>query len=239
MSWREEAKRRAALASVKHVKDGNVIGLGTGSTVLYAILEIGRMVREGGLNVLGIPTSEKTKSIAVNSGVPLTTLDEHPSPDIAIDGADQVDEELNMIKGLGAALTREKILDSAAKLLVIVVDETKLTKKLGLKQVVPVEVLPFAIPPVSNALREMGGKPILRTFGSEGKLVETDNGNFIVDVDFGPIDDPEGLEKEIKMIPGIIECGLFLGMADIVYVGYRKGVKKLAFVSGKPRVLQL
>lgn len=227
MSWREEAKRRAALSSVKHVKDGDVVGLGTGSTVLYAILEIGRMVREGGLNVLGIPTSEKTKSIAVNSGVPLTTLDEHPWPDVAIDGADQVDEELNMIKGLGAALTREKIVDSATKLLVIVIDETKLTKKLGLKQLVPVEVLPFAITPVSNALREMGGKPILRTAESEGKLVQTDNGNFIVDVDFGPIDDPGGLEKEIKMIPGVIECGLFLGMADIVYVGCRKGVKKL------------
>lgn len=227
LSWREEAKRRAALASVKHVKDGDVVGLGTGSTVLYAILEIGRMVREKGLNVLGIPTSEKTRSIAVNSGIPLTTLDEHPRPDVAIDGADQVDEELNMIKGLGAALTREKILDSASKLLVIVVDETKLTKKLGLKQVVPVEVLPFAITPVSDTLRKMGGKPILRTVESEGKLVQTDNGNFIVDVDFGPIDDPAGLEKEIKMIPGVIECGLFLGMADIVYVGYRKGVKKL------------
>lgn len=227
MSWREEAKRRAALASVKHVKDGDVVGLGTGSTVLYAILEIGRMVREKGLNVLGIPTSEKTRSIAVNSGIPLTTLDEHPRPDVAIDGADQVDEELNMIKGLGAALTREKILDSASKLLVIVIDETKLTKKLGLKQVVPVEVLPFAITPVSDTLRKMGGKPISRTAESEGKMVQTDNGNFIVDVDFGPIADPAGLEKEIKMIPGVIECGLFLGMADIVYVGYRKGVKKL------------
>ena len=227
LSWREEAKRRAALASVKHVKDGDVVGLGTGSTVLYAILEIGRMVREKGLNVLGIPTSEKTRSIAVNSGIPLTTLDEHPRPDVAIDGADQVDEELNMIKGLGAALTREKILDSASKLLVIVIDETKLTKKLGLKQVVPVEVLPFAITPVSDTLRKMGGKPISRTAESEGKMVQTDNGNFIVDVDFGPIADPAGLEKEIKMIPGVIECGLFLGMADIVYVGYRKGVKKL------------
>lgn len=227
LSWREEAKRRAALASVKHIKDGDVVGLGTGSTVLYVVLEIGRMVKEGELNVLGIPTSEKTKSVAVNSGIPLTTLDEHPRPDVAIDGADQLDEELNMIKGLGAALTREKILDSAAKLLVIVIDETKLTKKLGLKQVVPVEVLPFAITPVLGTLREMGGKPILRTSGRESKPVQTDNGNFIVDVDFGPIDDPRGLEKEIKMIPGVIECGLFLGMADIVYIGCRKGVRKL------------
>jgi len=225
LSWREEAKRKAALASVKHVKDGDIVGLGTGSTVLYAILEIGRMVRERGLDVLGIPTSEETKSIAVNSGIPLTKLDEHPEPDVAIDGADQVDEELNMIKGLGAALAREKVLDSVSKLLVIVVDETKLTKKLGLNQVVPVEVLPFAITPVSDTLREMGGKPILRRF--ESKVIQTDNGNFIVDVDLGPIDDPRVLEKEIKMIPGVIECGLFLGMADIVYVGCRSGVKKL------------
>ena len=225
MGWREDAKRRAALASVKHVKDGDVVGLGTGSTVLYAILEIGRMVRERGLDVLGIPTSEETKSIAVNSGIPLTKLDEHPEPEVAIDGADQVDEELNMIKGLGAALTREKIVGNAAKLLVIVVDETKLTTKLGLNQVVPVEVLPFAITPVSDTLREMGGKPILRRF--ESKVIQTDNGNFIVDVDLGPIDDPRVLEKEIKMIPGVIECGLFLGMADIVYVGCRSGVKKL------------
>jgi len=225
LGWREDAKRRAALASVKHVKDGDIVGLGTGSTVLYAILEIGRMVRERGLDVLGIPTSEETKSIAVNSGIPLTKLDEHPEPEVAIDGADQVDEELNMIKGLGAALTREKIVGNAAKLLVIVVDETKLTTKLGLNQVVPVEVLPFAITPVSDTLREMGGKPILRRF--ESKVIQTDNGNFIVDVDLGPIDDPRVLEKEIKMIPGVIECGLFLEMADIVYVGCRSGVKKL------------
>lgn len=227
LSWKEEAKRRAALASVKHVNDGDVVGLGTGSTALYAILEIGRMVREEGLNVLGIPTSEKTRSIAISSGVPLTTLDEHPQPDVAIDGADQVDEELNMIKGLGAALTREKIVDSAAKLLVIVVDETKLTKKLGTGQPLPVEVLPFAIRPVSNALRRMGGRPVLRRFKSGGRPVQTDNGNLILDVDFGPIDDLKSLEREVKMIPGVIECGLFLGMADIVYVGCKKGVKKL------------
>jgi len=227
LSWREEAKRKAAIAAVKHVKDGDVVGLGTGSTVLYAILEIGRMVREGGLDIIGIPTSEKTNSIAVDAGIPLTTLDEYPQPDIAIDGADQVDGELNMIKGLGAALTREKVLDSAAKLLVIVVDETKLTDKLGLEQVVPVEVLPFAVTPVSKALRKIGGKPILRASDSEGKPVQTDNGNFIVDVDFGPIEHPTVLEKEINMILGVIECGLFLGMADVVYVGCKDGVKKL------------
>ena len=227
LSRREEAKRKAAIAAVKHVKDGDVVGLGTGSTVLYAVLEIGRMVREGELDIVGIPTSEKTKSIAIDAGIPLTTLDKHPQPDIAIDGADQVDEELNMIKGLGAALTREKVLDSAAKLLVIVVDETKLTNKLGLEQVVPVEVLPFAVTPVSKALRKIGGKPILRASDSEGKPIKTDNGNFIVDVDFGPIELPTVLEKEINMIPGVIECGLFLGMADVVYVGCKDGVKKL------------
>jgi len=227
LSWREEAKRKAAIAAVKHVKDGDVVGLGTGSTVLYAILEIGRMVREGELDIVGIPTSEKTKSIAIDAGIPLTTLDEHPEPDIAIDGADQVDRELNMIKGLGAALTREKILESAAKLLVIVVDETKLTNKLGLEQVVPVEVLPFAVTPVSKALRKMGGNPILRASNSEGKPIKTDNSNFIIDVDFGPIEHPTVLEKEINMIPGVIECGLFLGMADVVYVGCKDGVKKL------------
>ncbi|MFQ6074984.1 MAG: ribose-5-phosphate isomerase RpiA [Candidatus Bathyarchaeia archaeon] len=225
MGWREEAKKRAAKEAVKHVKDGDVVGLGTGSTAAYAIEEIGERISRERLSLLGIPTSNRTKALAVECGIPITTLEERPSPDIAIDGADQVDPRLNLIKGMGAALTREKVVDTAAKTLIIVVDETKLTDGLGSNQAVPIEVLPFALGYVVKELKKMGGKPHLRSLG--GKTLVTDNGNVIVDVDFGPIPDPERLETEIKLIPGVIENGLFVRVVDVVYVGCREGLKKL------------
>jgi len=227
LSWREDAKRRAALKAISHIKDGYVVGLGSGSTVEYAIKELGRIIKRKKLAVKGIPTSYHTMRLAVESGVPLTSLDEAPHPDIAIDGADQIDLKLNMIKGGGAALTREKIVDAAARQLIIIVDETKLTKKLGLKQHVPIEVFPFAAPTVAKRLRELGGKPTVRMAkGKLGPLI-TDNGNFILDTDFGTIKNPKQLENRLKTIPGIIETGLFIDMADIVYVGGRRGVKIL------------
>lgn len=227
MSWREEAKRKAAIEAVKHIKDGCVIGLGSGTTATYAMQEIGRKIREEKLSVLGISTSHQTTSLAVTHGIPLTTLNEHPRPDIAIDGADQVDPKLNLIKGTGAALTREKIVDSSARFLIIVVDETKLTEKLGQNQAVPVEVLPFALTTLTNKFEMMGGKPGLRLSESGKEPLVTDNGNFILDVDFGPMRKPRELDREIKSIPGVVETGLFIGMTDIAYVGCEKGVKKL------------
>jgi len=226
MGWREDAKKRAALEAVKLVKDGQIVGLGTGSTTYYAIEEVGRRIREEGLNVLGISTSNQSTSLAKEFGIPLTSLNEHPRLDIAIDGADQVDPQLNLIKGMGGALTREKIVDGVATSLIIIVDETKVTERLGVNQVVPVEVLPFAKEVVRQRILEISGKPVLRCSVNESPVV-TDNGNYIFDVDFGEIDNGEVLETAVKRIPGVIEVGLFIDMAHIVFVGYQSKVEKI------------
>jgi ribose 5-phosphate isomerase A len=227
VTWREEAKQRVALEAVKHVEDGFVVGLGSGSTAAYVIQEIGQLIRQDGLRVLGVPSSSQAMIVAVQSGVPLTTLDENPVLDLDIDGADQIDQKLNLIKGGGGALTREKIVASAAKQFVVVADETKLVEKLGTDCRVPVEVLPFALAPATADIKELGGKPLLRE--SKGKVgaVVTDSGNYIVDVDFGHIKNPEELNRQLKLIPGVIETGLFIGMADLVYLGKQDGITRL------------
>jgi len=227
VAWREEAKRKVALEAVKHVKDNFIVGLGSGSTAAYVIQEIGEKIRHEGLRILGVPTSHQAMMVAVHYGVPLTTLDEHPEPDLAIDGADQVDRGLNLIKGGGGALMREKIVASAAKQFVVVADEKKLVERLGTNHPVPVEVLPFALPTVVAKVRELGGKPVLREGKGKVGPVVTDNGNFVVDVDFGPIDALKELDLQLKSIPGVIETGLFVGMADVVYLGKPDGVEKL------------
>ena len=227
MSWIEEARKRAASEAVKHVKDGFTIGLGSGNTAAYAIKEIGRKIQKEKWRILGVPTSHQAFRLAVSSGIPITTLEEHPQLDLTIDGADQIDEDLNLIKGMGGALTREKIVACATKQLIIVADQTKLVVKLGKNQPLPIEVLPFSLPMVMPKIEKMGGKPILRE--GEGKVgpVVTDNGNLIVDADFGPIESPKELDSELKSIPGVIETGLFIDMADVVYVGKPEGVDKL------------
>jgi len=225
--WKEEAKKRVALEAVKHVKDNFIVGLGSGSTAAYVIQEIGEKIRLEGLRILGVPTSHQATMLAVRCGVPLTTLYEHPQLDVAIDGADQVDRELNLIKGGGGALTREKIVASAAKEFVIVADETKLVEKLGTNHTIPIEVLPFALPTVIVKLRELKGKPVLREGGGKVGPLVTDNGNFVVDADFGPVDDVKGLNLQLKLIPGVIETGLFVGMADVVYLGKQDGALRL------------
>ncbi|MCW3985017.1 MAG: ribose 5-phosphate isomerase A [Candidatus Bathyarchaeota archaeon] len=227
MDWRENAKKMAAINAVKHVEDGFIVGLGSGTTVTYAFQEIGKRIHEEKLHIYGVPTSYQAFLLAVQNSIPVTTLDEHHQLDIAIDGADQVDEKLNMIKGVGGALTREKIVASASKMNVIIVDETKLTKKLGVNQPVPVEVLPFGMSTIAKKLRILGSKSILREAEKKLGPVVTDNGNFILDVDFGPIDNPKELNRTLKAIPGIVETGLFVGMADVVYVGGREAVQKL------------
>jgi len=225
--WREEAKKRVALEAVKHVKDNFVVGLGSGSTTAYVIQEIGEKIRLEGLQILGVPTSHQAMMLAVHCGVPLTTLNEYPQLDVAIDGADQIDRELNLIKGGGGALAREKIVASAAKEFVIVADETKLVEKLGTNHTVPIEVLPFALPTVMVKMRELKGKPVLREGGGKVGPLVTDNGNFVVDVDFGLVDDVKELDLQLRLISGVIETGLFVGMADVVYLGKSDGVEKL------------
>jgi ribose 5-phosphate isomerase A len=223
-----EAKRRAALEAVKHVKDSFIIGLGSGSTAAYAIEAIAKKADRENLNVKGIPTSMQAFSLAVKYGIPVTTLEEHNTIDLSIDGADQIDPNLNLIKGMGAALTREKIVASASKQNIIIADESKQVKVLGeMGHPVPVEVLPFSEAFVKRRIEAMGGKPVVRE--GKGKLgaVITDNGNMIMDAVFGEINDPTVLAINLKMIPGVIETGLFVGLTDVVYLGSLSKVKKL------------
>ena len=226
--WIEKEKRNAALEAVKHVKDGFIVGLGSGSTAAYAVEELGNRIKHETLHVLGVPTSYQALLLAVNHKIQITTLEEHPILDLTIDGADQIDEELNLIKGMGGALAREKIVAFASKKLVIVADETKKVKVLGENNhPVPIEVMPLAVPIVMRKIREIGGKPILREGTKKVGPVITDNGNVIIDVDFGLIHNPEKLERELKMLSGVVETGLFVKMAKLVFVGKRSGVEKL------------
>jgi ribose 5-phosphate isomerase A len=227
-NWIERAKRNAALEAVKHVADGFVVGLGSGSTASYAIEEIGNRMKHGELYVQSVPTSYQAFMLAVKSNIPVTSLEEHPTLDVTIDGADQIDNELNLIKGMGGALAREKIVASASKKLVIVADESKKVRMLGENNhPVPVEVLPFAAPLTMQRMREIGGTPVVREGRGKVGPVITDNGNMILDVNFGTIPKPAELERRLKLVLGVVETGLFAKMADIVYLGKHSGVQKL------------
>ncbi|MEM2947376.1 MAG: ribose 5-phosphate isomerase A [Candidatus Bathyarchaeia archaeon] len=224
----EKAKRNAALEAVKHVKDGFILGLGSGSTVAYAAEEIGKRVKNNKLHIKAVPTSYQAFMLAVKNGIPTTTLEENPTIDLTIDGADQIDENLNLIKGMGGALTREKIVAAASKTIIIIADERKKVKILGENgQQLPIEVLPFATSFVMRKLSQLGGKPKIRESSGKVGPVITDNGNFIIDVDFGLIKEPEKMEKKLKMVPGIVETGLFVNMADLAYLGKRDGTERL------------
>jgi ribose 5-phosphate isomerase A len=227
VSPKDEAKRRAALEAVKHVKDGFVVGLGSGSTAAFAIQEIGQLIKQKGIRVMGIPSSSQSYQLAVAYDVPLTTLDEHPILDLTIDGADEIDNNLDMTKGGGGALTREKIVASASRKVIIVADETKLVDKLGSTFRVPVEVLPFGLATAIAKMKELGGNPFLREGKGKVGPIVTDNCNYIVDVDFGAIEDAKLLDEKLKLIPGVIESGLFIGLADVVYLGKPNGIIKL------------
>lgn len=228
MSWIEAAKRRAAEKAVEHVESGSVVGLGSGSTAAHAIRILGTSLRSGELeDILGVPTSLQASAEAIRAGIPPTTLDEHPVLDLAIDGADQIDGELNAIKGGGGALLREKVVASASRRYILVADGTKLTSCLGEGCHLPVEVLPFALGHVLRRISELGAEAVVRTGGGKLGPVVTDNGNLIVDADFGAIQEPNRLEAELKATPGIIETGLFLGYADVAYLGNEDGVRRL------------
>lgn len=204
-------KKRAGYEAAGLISDGMVIGLGTGSTVLYTMERVGVMVREG-MAVAGVPTSFQTAIRARDFGIPLTTLDDHPVLDLAIDGADQVDPLRRLIKGRGAALTREKCVAAAADRLIIVVDPTKIVRCLD--AAVPVEVLPFAATTVAHAINRMGGRSTLREGSGKDGPVVTDNGNFVLDCTFGRIEEPELLEDRLTALPGVITCGLFTGFCE-------------------------
>ena len=220
----EEMKKLAGEKSVEFVEDGMILGLGTGSTVEYMLKKLGEEVKKG-LNIKGIPTSMHTKKIAKECNIPLTNLDENPTIDLTIDGADEVDSELNLIKGGGGALTREKLIAYHSKKEIIIIDETKIVKALGIDFPLPVEVLKYGWSSTRKKLEEFGCETELRKIMNEPYI--TDNSNYILDCDFERIDDPEQLEKDLNCIPGVVENGLFIGLADEVIVGSKQGIMTL------------
>jgi len=223
---RDALKRKAAEAAVELVEDGMVVGLGTGSTAAFAVEALGRRYREG-LRIVGIPTSERTGAQATSLGIPLTSFAEHQRIDLTIDGADEVERgTLNMIKGLGGALLREKIVAAASKRVVIVVDAAKLSDQLGIHVPVPVEVVRFGIEATQTSLEALGAEAILRLTAA-GEPFITDGGNSILDCQFGPIADPAKLEDQIRRVVGVVESGLFIGRAETVLVADAAGVQRL------------
>jgi len=201
-------KQRAAEAAVEYVKDGMIVGLGTGSTTEFAVKKLGERVRDG-LAIRGIPTSDVTKVQAEEEGIPLIDFSETMYIDLTIDGADEIDVNLNMIKGGGAALLREKIVASASKEEIIIVSHEKFVKQLG-SFPLPVEVIPFGWQIIFNQLETLGGSPDLRL--KQGQPLLTDQGNYIIDCRFRQIIDAAQLEQRLNMIPGVVENGLFTGL---------------------------
>lgn len=219
-------KEAAAEAAAAQVKDGMIVGLGSGTTATLAVKAIGRQVSQG-LQIVGIPTSEQTAQLARSLGIRLTTLGEHAQIDMTIDGADEVElGTLNLIKGLGGALLREKIVASATARFVVIVDETKLVKQLGTHDPVPVEVIPFGWQLTDARLRSLGAKPALR-MKPDGQPYITDGGHYILDCTFGLIAAPAELDVALDKTVGVVEHGLFVGMASQVVVGGPEGVKTL------------
>lgn len=218
-------KKIVGYEAAELVSDGDVVGLGTGSTTHYFIEKVAHKIEEEEIDVLGIPTSYQSFFLARNSGIPLTTLDEH-QVNLAVDGADEVDPQLNLIKGGGAAHTMEKIVDSSADKFVVIVDESKVVGELG-SFPVPVEVIPPSFRVVKDHLEDMGGKTYLRMAERKDGPVITDNGNFVVDVKFNRIKKPEELEVRLNSIPGVVENGIFTRIVDQVMVGTVEGVNIL------------
>ena len=230
---REAAKRRAGERAAEAVEDGMAVGLGTGSTAAFATRAIGRAVDDG-LDVRGVPTSFQSRTLAREAGIPLVGLDEVDGLDLTIDGADQVavsaggtgsgeSGDLPLVKGGGAAHAREKVVAAASDRLLVVVDDSKLADRLDAP--VPLAVLPVAWSPIAGTVRDLGGEPALREGSGKDGPVVTDHGNLVLDCDFGPIDDPESLAGALSTVPGVVEHGLFVGMADAVYVGSADGVE--------------
>ena len=228
MHDRKQEKQTAAKHAVDYIQPDMIVGLGTGSTVHYVLLEIRERLESVHLtNILGIPSSSVTEQKAHALGIPLTTFDEHPEIDLTIDGADEIDPQLQLIKGGGGALLREKILLQSSRRTVIVVDEGKLSPQLGTIQPVPVEVLPFAKQPVRKFIKNLGAEGVIRK-GNNGENIETDQGNWLLDCYFGAIDDPYMIADYLDKQAGIIEYGLFLDTGAEVIVASDDGVRYLS-----------
>lgn len=220
-----ELKRLAAEQAVEHIQSGMIVGLGTGSTALFAVRRIGALLAEGRLQrIVGIPTSEATAGEARQWGIPLGTLDDHSLIDITIDGADEIDPHLNLIKGLGGALLREKIVAAASRRFIIVADESKRVDQLGTRAPVPVEVVPFARRPVSDYLSSLGQGVVVAERLREARPFVTDEGNLILDCRFPGLPNPHEVAHLIRSQPGVVEHGLFLGMATEAIVAGKQGI---------------
>jgi len=204
-----------------------VIGLGTGSTTAHFIRLLGKRVMEEELEVYGLPTSYQARLLAIESGIPVVGLDEVDAIDIAVDGADEVDPHLNLIKGRGAALTMEKIIDYRAGQFIVLVDESKLVSRLGEKMPVPIEVIPAAWRAIAEEIEVFNATAEIRMGVNKDGPVVTDNGNFILDARFERIEDPLDIEIELNNIPGVVENGIFADIADLILVGTSEGVKRM------------
>jgi ribose 5-phosphate isomerase A len=217
-------KEAAARASLRFVQEGNVVGLGTGSTAAYAVRFLAERVRSG-LKIRGIPTSSSTRELAASLGIPLITFDDVQQIDVTIDGADEFDPELQLIKGGGGALLREKIVASASRQLVIVADASKQVQVLG-KFPLPVEVVPFAQALVAKRIAALGATPKLRRDAGGNPFV-TDEGHHILDCGFGAIPDPPALARALDAMPGVVEHGLFINLASVVLLGRGGEVREI------------
>ncbi len=212
-------KNKAAVEAVKNVESGMVLGLGTGSTANFAIREISRLLKEGSLkDIVGIPSSNQTEKLALELGIPLISFEQKSGIDLNIDSADEVDPDLNLIKGGGGALLREKIIAQSSTRNIIVVDEQKMSQKLGTKWAVPVEIIEFSYKPVAKYLEDLGAELALRK-NQNGEIYRTDQGNIIVDCNFGQIENLGELNQALNGKAGIVEHGLFIGIADEVIIG--------------------
>ena len=223
MTARDAAKRAAGKQAATFIEDGMRVGLGTGSTTAYAIGALGRRIRDDGLAIRGVPTSYAAERLARQHGVPLATLADVEALDIALDGADEVDPSLNLIKGRGAAHTREKIVAAQAERFVVLADPSKRVDQLGTAMPLPVEVLPMAAEPVLRTLRTLGADPELRMGTQKDGPVITDQGFWVIDAHFDGIDAPDELDRALLSTPGVLDHGLFLGLATDALIGQPDG----------------
>ncbi|MDX1413232.1 MAG: ribose-5-phosphate isomerase RpiA [Candidatus Promineifilaceae bacterium] len=222
----DNLKRLAANTAVDQIQSGMVIGLGSGSTATFMIQELGQRVRDGRLkNIIGLPTSEVTAQLALSLDIPLATLEEQPAIDLTIDGADEIDPSLDLIKGLGGHLLREKIIASVSRRMIVISDIRKLVDRLGTRAPLPVEVIPFARQPVKEFLKSLNSRPEIRQHGGQDYI--TDEGNIIYDCWFDEIDDPHQLGQKIIAQPGVVEHGFFLNMASEAVVAGENGIQIL------------
>ena len=222
----ELGKRKAAEKAVEdNIKKNMILGIGSGSTVVHAVKKIAELNKENDLNLKCIPSSFQAYQLIIENELILESLDKYPEIDLDIDGADEIDKDLNLIKGGGGCLVQEKILASNSKKVVIIVDFRKKSEKLGenWKKGVPIEVIPMAYAPIMKKFENLGGKPVLRMAQSKMGPLITDNGNFIIDVDLGIIENPISLNEKLLTIPGVVDTGFFIGLTSKAYIGQKDG----------------